>query len=640
MFFDYNVFDKKSDKAVCLKNAKKVIDFKTENTFIDEYLDEVCAKASDGDVKCAEIKLNIGISDEIKEKVASSQGKPYEYNEEGYVIDAGEVTNVYGETERAIIHAISTIKLLMNDGEFTECFIYDKPFIPRRGLHYFVPGRKRFDEFKSMVNDILVAYKYNYIMIEVGGAMEYKKHPKINEEWEKFATRMLSDSGVSDKLQHYTYPWAKNAIHAENGGGSYITQDEMRELIKYCNDRGIEVVPDLPTLGHADYIVRAYPELNERVDDHDPDTYCPSNPRTYEIVFDLIDEVLDVFKGTDYFSIGHDEVVTIGVCDKCKDKDPVDLFADDVTKLYNYLAEKGKKVIMWGDKFTKLYKNGMTCEEANGEPYIDRKGKLCGGLSAFPKDDVRHVPAIYPAIDKIPKDIIIGDWYWYFKNNFDHVFTGHDVVLSNFIGRAFVNWKKRINKTIKLVGASSSAWCRPDYKNMQRNGDIYDLIYNAYIGWSDTYDDPYRPGLFEKTKAELHSYYLNSILKVSPDKKYITVTHNTNHEIAYFWFVDGDFVKDENYYMGDYVVTYADGTTHKEPVLYGENISNENHNIHADTSALIEVSGTTSAIEVDGKTYYKWTFENPYGDKKIEDIKFVSSGKFEGAKVYTKEIVY
>ena len=29
--------------------------------------------------------------------------------------------------------------------------------------------------------DLLVYYKYNSIILEIGGAMEYKRHPEINE---------------------------------------------------------------------------------------------------------------------------------------------------------------------------------------------------------------------------------------------------------------------------------------------------------------------------------------------------------------------------------------------------------------------------------------------------------------------------
>ncbi|MBR6793073.1 MAG: hypothetical protein IKM48_01800, partial [Clostridia bacterium] len=37
-------------------------------------------------------------------------------------------------------------------------------------------------------------------------------------------------------------------------------------------------------------------ELNERKEDAYHDTYCPSNPKTYEVLFDILDEVCDVFE--------------------------------------------------------------------------------------------------------------------------------------------------------------------------------------------------------------------------------------------------------------------------------------------------------------------------------------------------------
>lgn len=636
MFFKYRVFEKKSEKKVIL-NGAKIENIKTENSFIGEYIDKVCNENQDGGdgVKCNLVRLNLGLTDEIKAKVSSLYAK-YTYDEEAYVIDAGEVTSIYAETERGLIHAISTIRQLIGEGEFTESFIFDYPEIKTRGYRFFLPGRKGFDGFKDMVDNLLVPFKYNYIVFEIGGGLEYKKHPKINEEWEKFAQAMQKDSGIADKLQHFTYPWGKNAIHPEVGGGSYITQEEAREIEDYCADRGIEICPMIPTLSHADYIVRAYPEINERVEDKDPDTYCPLHPKTYEIVFDIIDEVLETFKRTKRVFIGHDEVVTIGICDRCKDKDPVDLFINDIEKIHNYIKEKGLQTIIACDKFTKLYKDGKDPEEVNYQPYIDAKGKLCGGLQGFEKGDSRYVPALYTAIDRLPRDIVISDWYWRF--NFDETFKNHQVFVHNFAGVAFEGWKERTSK-MNLVGITTSYFGRMDYKNYQRNGSIFNVMYNSYIGWTEDYDDCDREVVLKKTLREMNAYYRRYILKVQDDKKYITITHATDHEIAYRTFWDGDFVKDEDYHMGDYVIEFADGTTHKQPALYGENISNIETDTDTFSGGLAEVSGLTVAEKCDGKTYYKWTFENPYPDKEIKDIKFVSSGKFD-ANVYTKEITY
>ena len=55
-------------------------------------------------------------------------------------------------------------------------------------------------------------------------------------------------------------------------------------------------------------------EISERQNDPYPDTYCPSNPRSYEITFDILDEVIDVFHPK-AINIGHDEFYSICVCD-------------------------------------------------------------------------------------------------------------------------------------------------------------------------------------------------------------------------------------------------------------------------------------------------------------------------------------
>ncbi|MGC8001270.1 family 20 glycosylhydrolase, partial [Salmonella enterica] len=76
--------------------------------------------------------------------------------------------------------------------------------------------------------------------------------------------------GETIRIQEKIYPWEKNSIHLENGEGSYITQDEVREIVEYCRYRGMEVIPEVPLMSHSDYILAAYPELNEREEDKYP----------------------------------------------------------------------------------------------------------------------------------------------------------------------------------------------------------------------------------------------------------------------------------------------------------------------------------------------------------------------------------
>ncbi|MEZ4508309.1 MAG: family 20 glycosylhydrolase [Eubacteriales bacterium] len=43
--------------------------------------------------------------------------------------------------------------------------------------------------------------------------------------------------------------------------GGYYTKSELRELVRYCKARGIEIVPEIDMPGHALSMIAAYPEL-------------------------------------------------------------------------------------------------------------------------------------------------------------------------------------------------------------------------------------------------------------------------------------------------------------------------------------------------------------------------------------------
>ena len=161
-----------------------------------------------------------------------------------------------------------------------------------RGYRTFTPGRKETELFKKTI-DMLAYYKYNTLFIEVGGAMEYKKHPKINTAWEEYCSKIRNIPGAAAKIQCDTYPWPKNSIHADNGAGSYLTQAEMRELIIYARERGMDVIPEVPCLSHCDYILNAHPEFREREGDRYPDTYCLAKTGIYQLLFEILDEVIE-----------------------------------------------------------------------------------------------------------------------------------------------------------------------------------------------------------------------------------------------------------------------------------------------------------------------------------------------------------
>lgn len=97
--------------------------------------------------------------------------------------------------------------------------------------------------------------------------------------------------------------------------GQYYTQDQIMEVVKYADARGIRVVPEIDVPGHASAILTGYPELAsnkemtykiERNSGIFDPTLDPTNEKTYDFLDVLLGEVTPLFQD-DYFHIGGDE---------------------------------------------------------------------------------------------------------------------------------------------------------------------------------------------------------------------------------------------------------------------------------------------------------------------------------------------
>ena len=208
------------------------------------------------------------------------------------------------------------------------------------------------------------------------------------------------------------------------------------------------------TVAHPDIAERAEnSEIVEVIDGKDADippnefyghSYCPSNPKSYEILFDLIDEIVDVFSPREYVHMGHDEVYQIGVCPRCKGKSPADLLAEDVNRIHAYLAKKGLKMMIWADMFQKVTKYQTSA-----------------------------------ALDQIPDDIILLDFVWYFHMNEDIednlLEKNRKVVLGNMYSSHYPRYETRVVKK-GVLGAQTSTWVTTREHEIAREGKMYELF--------------------------------------------------------------------------------------------------------------------------------------------------------------------
>ncbi|MBO9610228.1 MAG: family 20 glycosylhydrolase, partial [Paenibacillaceae bacterium] len=475
-----------------------------------------------------------------------------------------------------------------------------------------------------------VHYHYNTIVLEVGGAMAYESHPEINEGWVRYCEEMYEYSGKTTQIQEHTFPWYKNSIHAENGGGRFLAKEQVRELVAYCKERMLDVIPEVPSLSHCDYLLINHPELGERKDDPYPDTYCPSDERAYELLFDVLDEVIDVFR-PDTVHIGHDEYYSIGLCDRCKGKPAEQLYADDIRRIYGHLAQYGIQTMMWSEKLIAA---------------ADRNGQGFGG-SAVPmyNEDtgayMGTIPATHPAIDRIPRDIVMLHWYWSINREYEDEFLrrGMRVIFGNFHGHTFVDWGGRLAGGVQ--GGIISNWSALTEANMQRNGVLFSMAYSAYLFWHDSCEEDQYETIAELAFANLFAYRYGGLLEAAERKApgtgsaYVDIVHTTDYFTAYRVFFDGIFLDNDEYRIGEYVLEYADGTEAAVPIVYGMNISNKDRSWsrHIDErsllttagyrcdSSLLETAYTTLPVRYGAETYYRWIARNPHPGKTIERVR-------------------
>ncbi|TYP73086.1 family 20 glycosylhydrolase [Paenibacillus methanolicus] len=566
---------------------------------------------------------------ELQARIREAFGCDEEPDDEAYAIEiAATGIEVYAITARGSLYGAATLVRLAEEGRIRHGLVYNRPTCPVRGLKLYMPTREGMAYFKQFV-DMLCRFQFNTVVIEVGGAMEYKKHPEINEGWVRYCEEMSAYSGKTIEIQDRTFPWYKNSIHVENGGGSFLTQDEVRELVAYCKERFLEVIPEVPSLSHCDYLLINHPELAERKNDPYPDTYCPSDERSYELLFDVLDEVLAVFEPRTAH-VGHDEYYSIGLCERCKGKPAEQLYADDLRRIHGYLAERGVGTMIWCEKL-------IDAEDRQGEKWGGAERPMKSHVTGEPFGET--IPATYRAIDLIPRDIQMLNWYWGMERQYDRLFLdrGMPLIYGNVEGPGFPDWKERIRDGAR--GGIISNWSETAEGNLQRNGVLFSMAYSAFLFWRDDYEESAYGHVVESAFEALYRDKNRRLLgRVARGTSYVEVIHTTDEYRAYKLFFDGVFLDQAEYRIGAYALEYEDGTEEQVPICYGHNISNKDRSWERIRSAdpgpvkkeaykvddaLFEVAYTTRPLPTAEGTYYRWTIENPHPDRTISRVRLI-----------------
>ena len=229
------------------------------------------------------------------------------YEDESYQLDIqNNKITINATSDLGAMHGLETLlQLLQNDATtfyFPNTKISDYPRFTWRGVMIDVARHFQPVDVIKRNLDAMAAVKMNvfhwHLVDDQGWRIQMKTLPRLTE--------VASD-------------------------GQFYTQEEIKDIVKYAGDRGILVVPEIDVPGHASAILTAFPEIGSKVIEVTASnaegkiqttafvnytlernsgiftpTLDPSNPKTYELLNTIFDEVCPLFPGK-YFHIGGDE---------------------------------------------------------------------------------------------------------------------------------------------------------------------------------------------------------------------------------------------------------------------------------------------------------------------------------------------
>ena len=228
--------------------------------------------------------------------------------------------------------------------------IKDKPRYPWRGLmvdpaRHFIP----LADLKKFA-DLMAYYKFNKLQLHLtddqGWRLPVPGYPRLK-------------SVASKRAESFG-----NGIPHE---GMY-TREELKELVAYCAERGIEVIPEIDMPGHNQALAAAYPEFF-CFPDHNTKVsttggvglylVCPQKPEVWKFYAAVFDVLKDIFPSK-IVHLGGDEAPLEKTWQKCPlsvkyrqkkgMKDVHEELKEFEGKMASMLAARGRRPQLWYEK--------------------------------------------------------------------------------------------------------------------------------------------------------------------------------------------------------------------------------------------------------------------------------------------------
>lgn len=266
---------------------------------------------------------------------------------------------VKSSTEEAALYAVQTIRQLIINSENSELpklFIEDAPNYDYRGMHLDVSRHfTRVENVKKYI-DYLAMFKMNcfhwHLVDDQGWRIEIKKYPKLTEIGSKRKNTLIGHGGIKP-FKFDTIPHS-----------GFYTQKEIKEIVKYADERGVTIIPEIEMPGHARAAIASYPYLGCTDDTIDVWNRWGVSPyifniddTTFKFLENVLTEVAELFPSK-YIHVGGDEAIkdqwiaSDKIQAQMKDleiENEQELQAYFIQRIADFLDSKGKTLIGWDE---------------------------------------------------------------------------------------------------------------------------------------------------------------------------------------------------------------------------------------------------------------------------------------------------
>ena len=298
---------------------------------------------------------------------------------------------VEADSYEGIVSAIATIHQLLPteiekptaglDITIPAISIQDSPRLGWRGM--MLDSSRHFwtkEEVKDVL-DLMAMYKLNkfhwHLTDDQGWRIEIKKYPLLTEKgaWRKFNSqdRGCMSLAVKEENPDYNIPAEKTQIiDGDTIYGGFYTQEDIKDIVSYASQRGIDVIPEVDMPGHFLAAIEQYPEIACTGligwGSVFSSPICPGKDSTLEFCKDVYREVFELFP-YQFVHMGGDEVEKDN-WKKCADcqrrmkkeglQSEEELQAWFVREMEKFFQENGKRFIGWDE----VVEDGLTDKSA------------------------------------------------------------------------------------------------------------------------------------------------------------------------------------------------------------------------------------------------------------------------------------